>query len=189
MPRGRMRPGGQPPARAPAREGWPQSANRPLHPRAPRRCCTPAQQAKSRVRSPLPQCRAHHAGEGQRPQQAEHHFGQPVDRVKRPTVCLCAHPRVPAWPGPVQPNAPPRQASATADAHRSVAVGRMSPTPPCHPPHRPLNSPPTERWPSGRRRTPGKCVGGEPSRGFESLSVRHLSIKISVLRFLIGLSP
>ena len=27
-----------------------------------------------------------------------------------------------------------------------------------------------ERWPSGRRRTPGKCVGGKPSRGFESLS-------------------
>ena len=31
-----------------------------------------------------------------------------------------------------------------------------------------------ERWPSGRRRTPGKCVGGKPSRGFESLSLRHL---------------
>src|SRR6056297_306011 len=31
----------------------------------------------------------------------------------------------------------------------------------------------TERWPSGRRRTPGKCVGGKPSRGFESLSLRH----------------
>src|SRR5690606_34282585 len=31
-----------------------------------------------------------------------------------------------------------------------------------------------ERWPSGRRRTPGKCVGGEPSQGFESLSLRHL---------------
>ena len=30
-----------------------------------------------------------------------------------------------------------------------------------------------ERWPSGRRRTPGKCVGGEPSRGFESLSLRQ----------------
>src|SRR5690606_21809791 len=30
-----------------------------------------------------------------------------------------------------------------------------------------------ERWPSGRRRTPGKCVGGEPSQGFESLSLRH----------------
>ena len=34
-------------------------------------------------------------------------------------------------------------------------------------------SPATERWPSGRRRTPGKCVGGEPSRGFESLSLRQ----------------
>ena len=31
----------------------------------------------------------------------------------------------------------------------------------------------TERWPSGRRRTPGKCVGGEPSPGFESLSLRQ----------------
>ena len=30
-----------------------------------------------------------------------------------------------------------------------------------------------ERWPSGRRRTPGKCVDGEPSRGFESLSLRQ----------------
>ena len=49
----------------------------------------------------------------------------------------------------------------------------MPPAPPCHIPPRPLNSPPTERWPSGRRRTPGKCVGGEPSRGFESLSLRH----------------
>lgn len=38
----------------------------------------------------------------------------------------------------------------------------------------------TDRWPSGRRRTPGKCVGGEPSPGFESLSVRHISL-ISLL--------
>ena len=35
-------------------------------------------------------------------------------------------------------------------------------------------SPLPERWPSGRRRTPGKCVGGKPSPGFESLSLRHL---------------
>ncbi len=34
----------------------------------------------------------------------------------------------------------------------------------------------TERWPSGRRRTPGKCVGGRPSPGFESLSLRHQPI-------------
>ena len=27
-----------------------------------------------------------------------------------------------------------------------------------------LNSAPTERWPSGRRRTPGKCVYGNVSR-------------------------
>ena len=31
-----------------------------------------------------------------------------------------------------------------------------------------------ERWPSGRRRTPGKCVGGRPSPGFESLSLRQI---------------
>ena len=41
---------------------------------------------------------------------------------------------------------------------------------PCNPSH----IRPTERWPSGRRRTPGKCVGGKPSPGFESLSLRHL---------------
>jgi misacylated tRNA(Ala) deacylase len=31
-----------------------------------------------------------------------------------------------------------------------------------------------ERWPSGRRRTPGTRVGGKPSPGFESLSLRHI---------------
>jgi subfamily B ATP-binding cassette protein MsbA len=36
----------------------------------------------------------------------------------------------------------------------------------------------TERWPSGRRRTPGKCVGGKPSPGFESLSLRHSEIQM-----------
>ena len=30
-----------------------------------------------------------------------------------------------------------------------------------------------ERWPSGRRRSPAKGVDGEPSRGFESLPLRH----------------
>ena len=33
-----------------------------------------------------------------------------------------------------------------------------------------------DRWPSGRRRTPGTRVGGQPSRGFESLSVRHSTV-------------
>ena len=37
-----------------------------------------------------------------------------------------------------------------------------------------------DRWPSGRRRTPGKCVGGRPSPGFESLSVRHHILIIPV---------
>ncbi len=32
-----------------------------------------------------------------------------------------------------------------------------------------------ERWPSGRRRTPGKCVCGvKPYRGFESHSLRRI---------------
>ena len=30
-----------------------------------------------------------------------------------------------------------------------------------------------ERWPSGLRRTPGKCVEVKASRGFESLSLRQ----------------
>ncbi len=33
-----------------------------------------------------------------------------------------------------------------------------------------------ERWPSGRRRAPAKGVEGEPSRGFESLPLRHPNI-------------
>ena len=33
--------------------------------------------------------------------------------------------------------------------------------------------PQTERWQSGRMRTLGKRVGGQPSPGFESLSLRH----------------
>ena len=37
-----------------------------------------------------------------------------------------------------------------------------------------LLSPPAERWPSGRRHTPAKGAGGKPSRGFESLPLRHL---------------
>ena len=40
-----------------------------------------------------------------------------------------------------------------------------------------------ERWPSGRRRTPGKCVGGEPSRGFESLSLRQTRFPCCAARF------
>ena len=50
-------------------------------------------------------------------------------------------------------------------------------TPPCKPRPPAARTRPMERWPSGRRRTPGKCVGGEPSRGFESLPLRHLTLK------------
>ena len=55
----------------------------------------------------------------------------------------------------------------------------LRPLRPALPPDKQTPGPPrpaaakAERWPSGRRRTPGKCVGGEPSQGFESLSLRH----------------
>ena len=60
-------------------------------------------------------------------------------------------------------------------------LARFLPPPPCNSPLRGCKHPPTDRWPSGRRRTPGKCVGGEPSRGFESLSVRHPQSEIAYL--------
>ena len=44
--------------------------------------------------------------------------------------------------------------------------------------------PSPERWPSGRRRTPGKCVGGKPSRGFESLSLRQKPRSVFVLVYI-----
>ncbi len=37
-----------------------------------------------------------------------------------------------------------------------------------------------ERWPSGRRRSPAKGVDGQPSRGFESLPLRHISYYVFV---------
>ena len=43
---------------------------------------------------------------------------------------------------------------------------------PCRPAAKPLGAT-SERWPSGRRHTPAKGAGGEPSRGFESLPLRH----------------
>ena len=33
-----------------------------------------------------------------------------------------------------------------------------------------------DRWPSGRRRSPAKGVGGKLPRGFESLPVRHQNL-------------
>ena len=36
--------------------------------------------------------------------------------------------------------------------------------------------PTMETWPSGRRRSPAKGVDGEPSRGFESLRLRHVPL-------------
>ena len=46
-----------------------------------------------------------------------------------------------------------------------------------------VNTAATDRWPSGRRRTPGKCVGGEPSLGFESLSIRQTRRLLSMARY------
>ena len=39
-----------------------------------------------------------------------------------------------------------------------------------------------ERWPSGRRRSPAKGVDGQPSRGFESLPLRHFPFPIIEIR-------
>ena len=43
---------------------------------------------------------------------------------------------------------------------------------PCFPVPRPLYGA-AETWPSGRRHTPAKGADGKPSRGFESLRLRH----------------
>ena len=42
----------------------------------------------------------------------------------------------------------------------------------------PFKRGPPERWPSGLRRTLGKRVCGKPYRGFESHSLRHISLKL-----------
>ena len=42
-----------------------------------------------------------------------------------------------------------------------------------------------EGWPSGLRRTPGKRVGGQPPRGFESLSLRGASKFLVPFAFLV----
>ncbi len=47
----------------------------------------------------------------------------------------------------------------------------------------------TELWPSGRRHTPAKGAGGEPSRGFESLRLRHQPLEIPALSVPTGNSP
>lgn len=55
--------------------------------------------------------------------------------------------------------------------HRQ-ALGTKPPIFPCPPWLAPIDGS-TETWPSGRRRSPAKGVGGKPSRGFESLRLRH----------------
>src|SRR2546423_9292725 len=54
--------------------------------------------------------------------------------------------------------------------------GRM-PYSPCKKPHAPSREGSAEEWPSGLRRTLGKRVCGKPYRGFESHSLRHLSVQ------------
>ena len=61
----------------------------------------------------------------------------------------------------------------TVRTKESADCPEFLPISPCNGPSVPANTRPTERWPSGRRRTPGKCVGGRPSPGFESLSLRQ----------------
>ncbi len=66
-------------------------------------------------------------------------------------------------------------ATKTSTAAHSRQLGNLNlPAAPLSPGANSTNRTLTERWPSGRRRTPGKCVGGKPSPGFESLSLRHL---------------
>ncbi len=55
------------------------------------------------------------------------------------------------------------------ELHRSAPFLFIAPCP-C--PGRSLNGS-AETWPSGRRRSPAKGVGGKPSRGFESLRLRQ----------------
>ena len=55
-----------------------------------------------------------------------------------------------------------------------LMFGKQGQFSPCFPSSGPLHGS-AETWPSGRRRSPAKGVGGKPSRGFESLRLRHLT--------------
>jgi hypothetical protein len=75
-----------------------------------------------------------------------------------PSPCRRSRPVTPA-PGPPPTTSSPGPARSWA--------GRKRPRPPgvhC----------PAEAWPSGRRHTPGKRVGGQLPRGFEPLSLRRM---------------
>ena len=68
----------------------------------------------------------------------------------------------------------PGCASGASCGH-DTRLGRNSP---CLAGGAPLGRP-AEMWPSGRRHTPAKGAGGKPSRGFESLRLRHILESIS----------
>jgi hypothetical protein len=53
---------------------------------------------------------------------------------------------------------------------------RLRPGVTCKSPRAPSREGPSERWPSGLRRTLGKRVCGKPYRGFESHSLRHVTV-------------
>jgi hypothetical protein len=74
-------------------------------------------------------------------------------------------PRPPQDPGPRPPHRarPPRQAERRSLGRRRLVAGGRRAWLDC----------PAEAWPSGRRHTPGKRVGGQLPRGFEPLSLRH----------------
>lgn len=67
------------------------------------------------------------------------------------------------------------EAGPLKDARPRDATLQLSP---CPRPEAPINGQ-AETWPSGRRHAPAKGADGKPSRGFESLRLRH---KILVLR-------
>ena len=78
-----------------------------------------------------------------------------------------------------RPNAPPRSKAAPHGPPREDGgPEERRRIRPCKPRGDPAHIRRTDSWPSGRRRTPGKCVGGKPSRGFESLTVRHPDSKL-----------
>ncbi len=99
----------------------------------------------------------------------------------------CDHCQWPPSPAPRRigrPGGPPRGGRPLPAPRRNGPWGRRqslpgasefpSPTPCFHPAVR-IDTPP-EWWPSGRRHTPAKGAGGKPSRGFESLPLRHIQI-------------
>ncbi len=97
-------------------------------------------------------------------------------RTRLGPLSICAPSRAPGMGSTVVParrvggKRPARRAGRTAQGHthpRHIEKNRLVLE------SRSLLDPPAEMWPSGRRHTPAKGADGEPSRGFESLRLRH----------------